>query len=75
MNSRFEPRSAQRGVIDGGKTTDRINHSPNFIHFNNQQSTLDNHQSDLKKRGPVACALMAGLVPPSGLKPNSQTAR
>jgi hypothetical protein len=70
MNSRFEPRSAQRGVIDGGQTTDRIDHSPNFFHFNNQQSSLDNRQSDLKKRGPVAYALMAGLVPPSG--PNTK---
>jgi hypothetical protein len=59
-------------MIGGGQTTDRINHSPNFFHFNNQQSSLDNHQSDLKKRSPVAYALMAGLVPPSGLKPNSR---
>jgi hypothetical protein len=35
-------------VIGGGQTTDRINHSPNFFHFNNQQSSLDNHQSDGK---------------------------
>jgi hypothetical protein len=57
-------------MIGGGQTTDRINHSPNFFHFKNQQSSLDNHQSDLKKRGPVAYALMAGLVLPSG--PNTK---
>ncbi len=27
---------------------DRIYHSPNLFHFNNQQSSLDNHQSDVK---------------------------
>ena len=24
---------------------DRINHTPNFFHFKNQQSSLDNHHS------------------------------
>jgi hypothetical protein len=48
MNSRFEPTSAQLGVIDGGQTMHRINHSPNFFHFNNQQSSIGNHQSDGK---------------------------
>jgi hypothetical protein len=35
-------------VIGAGQTTDRINHTPNFFHFNNRQSSLDNHQSDGK---------------------------
>jgi len=35
-------------VIGEGQTTDRISHTPNFFHFNNQQSSLDNHQSDVK---------------------------
>jgi hypothetical protein len=34
----------------------RLNHTPNFFHFNNQQSSLGNHQSDGKKRNPVAYA-------------------
>jgi len=36
-----------RGVIGEGQTTDRINHSPNFFHFNNQQSTINNHHSTI----------------------------
>jgi hypothetical protein len=35
-----------RLAIGEGQTTARINHTPNFFHFNNQQSSLDNHQSD-----------------------------
>ncbi len=35
-------------MIGEGQTTDRISHTPNFFHFNNQQSSLDNHQSDVK---------------------------
>ena len=31
----------------------RINHTPNFFHFKNQQSSLDNHQSDGKNAGSV----------------------
>ncbi len=44
---------------------DRINHTPNFFHFKNQQSSLDNHQSDGKN---------AGSVPGYAPNPNSQTA-
>jgi hypothetical protein len=29
-------------MIGEGQTTDRIYHSPNFFHFNNQQSSIDN---------------------------------
>ncbi len=43
----------------------RINHTPNFFHFKNQQSSLDIHQSDGKN---------AGSVPAYAPNPNSQTA-
>jgi hypothetical protein len=32
-------------VIDEGEDKDRIDHTPPFRHVNNQQSSLDNHQS------------------------------
>ena len=89
-SSGLKPNSLTRGVIGDwrlvigeGQTTARINHTPNFFHFNNQQSTINNHHSTIitrqssirwKKRSPVAYALMAVLVSPSGLEPNSQTA-
>ena len=31
----------------------RINHTPNFFHFKNQQSSLDNQQSGGKNAGTV----------------------
>jgi hypothetical protein len=53
-------------MIDEGQTTDRINRTPNFFHFNNQQSSLDNHQSDGKNA--VGWLTHTGReVPPSGL--------
>jgi hypothetical protein len=58
-------------VIGEGQTTDRINHTPNFFHFNNQQSSLDNHQSDGKNA--IRWLTHTGReVPPSGLQPNSR---
>ena len=45
---------------------DRINHTPNFFHFNNQQPSLGNHQSDGKAHS-GGLRTPAGLVPPSGL--------
>jgi hypothetical protein len=45
---------------------------PNFFHFNHQQSSLDNHQSD----GENAFRWLTHTgreVPPSGLKPSSLT--
>jgi membrane-anchored protein YejM (alkaline phosphatase superfamily) len=59
-------------MIGEGQTTDRINHMPNFFHFNNRQSSLDNHQSDGKMQS-GGLRTPAGLVSPSGLKPNSLT--
>ena len=42
-------------VIGEGEDKDRIDHAPNFFHFKNQQSSLDNHQSVLRDaRGPSA---------------------
>jgi hypothetical protein len=38
-------------MIDGGEIMGRINHTPNSFHFKNQQSSLDNHQSDGKTWG------------------------
>jgi len=35
-------------VIGEGEDKDRIDHAPNFFHFKNQQSSLDNHQSVLR---------------------------
>jgi hypothetical protein len=32
-------------MIDEVEDKDRIDQSPNFFHFKNQQSSLDNHQS------------------------------
>ena len=32
-------------VIGEGEDKDRINRSPRFFHFKNQQSSLDNHQA------------------------------
>ena len=32
-------------VIDEVEDKDRTDHAPNFFHFKNQQSSLDNHQS------------------------------
>jgi hypothetical protein len=59
-------------MIGEGQTTDRINRTPNFFHFNNQQSSLDNHQSDGKNA--VRWLTHTGREePPSGLKPNSLT--
>jgi hypothetical protein len=40
-------------MIDEGEIMGRINHTPNFFHFKNQQSSLDNHQSDGKNAGTV----------------------
>jgi hypothetical protein len=34
-------------MIDGGQTTDRIDHTPNLFHFNNHQSTIINQQSTI----------------------------
>jgi hypothetical protein len=60
-------------MIGGGQTTDRMDHMTNFFHFNNQQSSLDNRQSDGKSA--VRWLTHTGReVPPSGLKPNSQAA-
>jgi len=57
-------------MICEGQTKDRINHTPNFFHINNQQSSLDNHQSYVKNA--VRWLTLTGReVPPSGLKPNS----
>jgi hypothetical protein len=59
-------------MIDGGQTTDRINHLPNFFHFKNQQSSLGNHQSVGKNA--VQWLMHSGReVPPSGPKPNSRS--
>jgi hypothetical protein len=44
----------------------RLNHTPNFFHFNNQQSSLDNHQS-IGKMQSGGLRTPADLVPPSGL--------
>jgi hypothetical protein len=47
-----------------------MDHMTNFFHFNNQQSSLDNHQSDGKSA--VRWLTHTGReVSPSGLKPNS----
>jgi len=32
-------------MIDEGEGMSRINHTPQFLHFKNQQSSLGNHQS------------------------------
>jgi hypothetical protein len=32
-------------MIDEGEGMSRINHTPQFLHFKNQQSSLDNQQS------------------------------
>jgi hypothetical protein len=32
-------------MIDEVEDKDRTDHAPNFFHFKNQQSSLDNHQS------------------------------
>jgi len=58
-------------MIGEGQTTDRIYHSPNFFHFNNQQSSIDNHQSDGKNA--VGWLTHTGReVPTSGIEPNSR---
>jgi hypothetical protein len=40
-------------MIGGGEIMGRINHTPNFFHFKNQQSSLDNQQSGGKNAGTV----------------------
>ena len=88
--SGLKPNSLTRGVIGDWRLAigdwRRTNHGPNKPHAQLlplQQSTINNHHSTIitrqssirwKKRSPVAYALMAVLVSPSGLKPNSRTA-
>jgi hypothetical protein len=56
----------------------RSNQTPNFFHFNNQQSTIINQQSSIDNqqsdgKNAVRWLTHTGReVPPSGLKPNSR---
>ena len=62
--SGLKPNSLTRGVIGEGQTTDRINHMPNFFHFNNHHSTIINPMEKMQSGG---LRTPADLVSPSGL--------